>query len=110
MSDKDVAAETPQRKVKLVGDMTQVDEVFVDGISGVIGRGGIIKLDFYRLLGFDQGEEAEVRQIVQRLVLPTSAIPELAQAIKGVAEAGQKSAEEARQKGEKSSINKKRKS
>ncbi len=95
MAKKKESAEAPRRKVKLVGDMLQVDEVYVDGISGVVGRGGIIKLDFYRFLGFDEKEETEVRQIVLRLVLPTSAVPELARAIKGVAEAGQKSMEQA---------------
>ena len=109
MSKKNKDIEAPQRKVKLVGDMLQVDEVYADGISGVIGRGGIIKLDFYRFLGFDEKEEAEVRQIVQRLVLPTSAVPVLAQAIKGVTEAGQKSMEQAQQRAKASSSNKKKK-
>ncbi len=92
-----------QRKVKLVGDPTQVEEVYADGISGVVGRGGIIKLDCYRFLGVDGSDDTEVRQMVQRLVLPTTAIPELAAAIKGVAEAGQKSIEEARQRAEETS-------
>jgi len=95
MAKKKESAEAPRRKVKLVGDMLQVDEVYADGISGVVGRGGIVKLDFYRYLGFDEKEKTEVRQIVLRLVLPTSAVPELARAIKGVAEAGQKSMEQA---------------
>jgi len=95
MAKKKESAEAPRRKVKLVGDMLQVDEVYADGISGVVGRGGIVKLDFYRYLGFGDKEETEVRQIVLRLVLPTSAVPELARAIKGVAEAGQKSMEQA---------------
>lgn len=98
MTKKKEGAETSQRKIKLVGDMANIEELYADGLSGVVGRGGIIKLEFYRFLGVDEKENAEVRQIVQRLVLPTIAIPELAQAIKGVAEAGQKSAEGARQK------------
>ena len=87
---KENPKEAEQRKVKLVGDPSQVEDVFADGLSGVIGRGGVIKFEFYRFLGVDQKEDAEVRQIVQRLVLPAAAVQELAAAIKGIIDAEQK--------------------
>jgi len=87
---KENPKEAEQRKVKLVGDPSQIEDVFVDGLSGVIGRGGVIKFEFYRFLGMDQKDDTEVRQIVQRLVLPAAAVQELAAAIKGTVEAEQK--------------------
>ena len=87
---KENPKEAEQRKVKLVGVPSQVEDVFADGLSGVIGRGGVIKFEFYRFLGVDQKEDAEVRQIVQRLVLPAAAVQELAAAIKGIIDAEQK--------------------
>lgn len=78
--------ENREIKVKVVGDPADVEEIYADGILGVAGRGGVIKLDCYRVVGIDKESKAEIRKIVKRLVLPVAAVNELASAVKGIAE------------------------
>lgn len=80
-------------KVKVVGDPADVEEFYVDGILGVAGRGGVVKLDCYRVVGIDNESKAEIRKVVRRLVLPVSAINELANVVKGVAEGARRATE-----------------
>lgn len=53
------------------------EEIFVDGVSSLYFRSGIVKLDCYRVVGHNQQENKEVRMATHRLVLPVSALQEL---------------------------------
>ena len=71
-------------KVKMAPNPYPVEEVYVDGISGVMGRGGIFKLECYRIAGTDQEDGAEVRRVTHRLVFPSIGMNELVQAVQSV--------------------------
>ena len=71
-------------KVKMVPNPFPVEEVYVDGISAVRGRGGVFKLECYRIAGTDQEDGAEVRRVTHRLVFPSIGMNELVQAVQGV--------------------------
>jgi len=73
--------------VKMVENPFQVEEVYVDGVSGMMARGGVIKLDCYRVVGIDPKGKSEVRQMTHRLVMPSSAIPELMKVMQGTVSA-----------------------
>ena len=75
---------TSDKKVKMTTNPFPVEELYVDGVAGVLGRGGVFKIDCYRVAGIDKEDKSEVRRVTHRLVLPASAIPELAQAINTV--------------------------
>ncbi|MEQ8697891.1 MAG: hypothetical protein RLT05_15200 [Bauldia litoralis] len=54
-----------------------VDDSFADGVSGfTVGR-NVLKLDMYRIVGYDRESGQEVRTHSHRLVLPLTAIAEL---------------------------------
>lgn len=73
------------KKVKIVNPpVPAIEEVYVDGIAGIMGRGGVFKLDCYRVDGVERETEAEVRRISHRLVLPASSMGELIQIVQGV--------------------------
>jgi hypothetical protein len=86
MSNEDNKNPQTSTKIKMMANPHQVEEIYVDGISGVFGRGGVMKLDCYRVVGIDKEDNAEVRQITHRLVIPNSAVPELMKAMQGVAD------------------------
>ena len=87
MTNEDKNDSTSAPKIKMAANPHPVEEIYVDGISGVFGRGGVMKLDCYRVVGIDKEDKAEVRQITHRLVIPNSAVPELMKAMQGVADA-----------------------
>ena len=95
---KKTEAERPGKArptVKMVPNPAPVDELYVDGASGLISRGGVVKLDLFRVVGFDTATKAELRQVSHRLVLPLTALPEIFAAFQSVARAAQQSAQRA---------------
>lgn len=92
MSKQETKSEV--KKIKMVGSpLSAVEEIYVDGISGMMGRGGIIKLDCYRVEGVEKESDAEVRRISHRLVLPASSLSELIQVVQGVIKSANKAKE-----------------
>jgi hypothetical protein len=76
-------------KVKMAANPHPIEEIYVDGVSGILGRSSVCKLDCYRVVGVDREDDnAEIRRITHRLVIPTSAVPELLQIFKALSEAG----------------------
>src|SRR5690606_12001193 len=77
-------------RVKMVSNPAPIDEIYVDGISGILGRSSVCKLDCYRVVGVDRDDgNAEIRRVTHRVVIPTSALPELIQMIKTMTESGE---------------------
>lgn len=70
--------------VNYVENPFPVEEVFVDGVAGIFGRGGVFKVDCYSALGHDPKTNTETRRITRRFVLPGSAMAELIKAVQGV--------------------------
>jgi hypothetical protein len=70
-----------------------VEEIFVDGIAGIMGRGGVFKLDCYRVDGVEDDGKTELRRISHRLVLPAASINELIQVVQGVVKSAAKAKE-----------------
>ena len=64
-------------KIKMAANPTPPDEIFIDGVAGILARPGLVKLDCYRVVGIDRTDNAEVRSVTHRLVLPAAAIPEM---------------------------------
>jgi hypothetical protein len=83
---KGETATDTEMKSKMVANPFPVEEIYVDGVSGVLGRGGVLKIDCYRVLGIDKDDQSEVRRVTHRLVVPSSALPELAQVIRNIAQ------------------------
>jgi hypothetical protein len=88
-------AETTEKKqtVKMVLNPLPPEEIYVDGVSAIIGRPGVIKLECYRAMGVDREANAEIRTVTHRLVLPAAVLPELVGLFQKMAEAGQRAAE-----------------
>lgn len=89
MAEKTIQKENKgedQGKVKMVPNPFPVEELYIDGIAGVLARGGVFKVECYRVVGFDRDDKSEVRRVTHRLVFPATAMPELAQVVRGVAE------------------------
>ena len=100
---EDTQAERPKRarpNVKMVANPTPVDEFYIDGASGLISRGGIIKLDLFRVVGYEPDTKVELRQVSHRLVLPLTALPDLLKALQSVARAAQQTPRKASSKAE----------
>ena len=87
------APPTAPPNVRMVSSTQPPDELYVDGVSAIIGRGGVIKLDCYRVVGVDR-ENAEVRSVTHRLVLPAGAVPGLVRLFQNMANIGQQSVAE----------------
>ncbi len=83
--------ETPAQNVKMVPSPQPPEEIYVDGVSGILGRGGVIKLDCFRVMGVDK-DQAEIRMVTHRLVLPAGAIPGLVRLFQNMANVGQQAA------------------
>ena len=75
-----------------------VKEIFVDGISGIIGRGGIFKLDCYSVEGVTDDGKSEIRRISHRLVMPAASMGELVKVVQGVVKSAAKAKENSEQK------------
>ncbi len=87
----DAQPETPVQNVKMVTSPQPPEEIYVDGVSGILGRGGVIKLDCFRVMGVDK-EQAEIRTVTHRLVLPAGAVPGLVRLFQNMANVGQQAA------------------
>ncbi len=87
----DALPETPAQNVKMVTSPQPPEEIYVDGVSGILGRGGVIKLDCFRVMGVDR-EQAEIRAVTHRLVLPAGAVPGLVRLFQNMANVGQQTA------------------
>lgn len=84
-----MATETPvpapsaasQPQVKMLRAAAPPEEVYVDGAFSFMNRTGVVKIDLYRVAGYERGEgntaAAELRQHSHRLVLPLSGLVEL---------------------------------
>jgi len=57
-------------------DITQQDEIYVDGVMSLHLRAGVAKIDFYKVTGQNQNNK-EIRKISHRIILPTVALSEL---------------------------------
>ena len=93
MEENKEQAEGP--KIKLAANPTPPDEIFVDGVAGILARPGLVKLDCYRVVGIDRSDNAEVRSISHRLVLPAAAIPEMVRLFQNMAKAGRQASKDA---------------
>lgn len=86
------------KKVKyLKTSPVEVEELYVDGISGVMARNGVFKLDCYRIAGIDSEDNAEVRRVSHRLVIPAVSMGELIQVVQGVVQSAAKAKEKGQQ-------------
>ncbi len=83
--------------VKMVRNPMPIDELFVDGASGLITRAGVAKIDLFRVVGYEPESKAERRQVSHRLVLPLAAVPELLRLFQQAARAVQEASEQAKQ-------------
>lgn len=64
-----------------------IDDSFADGVSGfTVGR-NVLKLDLYRIVGYDRESGQEVRTHSHRLVLPLTAISELSNVLQQLEQA-----------------------
>ena len=86
--------ETPAQNVKMVTSPQPPEEIYVDGVSGILGRGGVIKLDCFRVMGVDR-DQAEIRSVTHRLVLPAGAVPGLVRLFQNMANVGQQAVADA---------------
>ena len=90
----DAQPATAGQNAKMVPGRRPPDEIYVDGVSGILGRGGVIKLDCFRVMGVDR-DQAESRAVTHRLVLPAGAMPGMVQLIQRMANVGRDSATDA---------------
>jgi len=74
------------------------EEIFVDGVSGLFFRSGVVKMDCYRVVGHNQDENKEVRMSTHRIVLPVSALQELVQLLQNASNVQRSQAASAKQK------------
>lgn len=100
MSDKETKVQEPGKqqgqKIKMIKtNGSDIEEIYVDGISGVMARNGVFKLDCYRVAGIDKEDNAEVRRISHRLVIPAVSMGELIQVVQGVVQNAAKLKEQA---------------
>ncbi len=86
--------ETAAQNVKMIPSQRPPEEIYVDGVSGILGRGGVIKLDCFRVMGVDR-DQAEIRAVTHRLVLPAGAIPGLVRLFQNMANVGRDPATDA---------------
>ena len=73
------------RGVKLMPTTQPVEEIYVDGALGMFTRAGVVKINLFRVVGTDASDDAEVRSVSHRLVMPVSAVPELVRLIQNMA-------------------------
>ena len=95
---EDPTIETTQQSApgaKMIPNPNPVTEIFADGVAGLMGRRGVIKLELYSVIGHDADANTENRQITHRLVMPIAAVPELGKLLESMARA----AKEAQDKG-----------
>ena len=84
------ASEAP--KVKMAPSPLPAEEIYIDGIAGVLARPGVVKLECYRVMRVDSNDGAEVRTVTHRLVVPTAAFREIVRLAQNVAARRQEAA------------------
>jgi hypothetical protein len=94
-STEDNQAQAEGPKIKLAANPTPPDEIFIDGVAGILARPGLVKLDCYRVVGIDRSDNAEVRSVTHRLVMPSAAIPEMVKLFQNAAQAGRQASNNA---------------
>ena len=77
---------TPQTALphRYVVDARELNETYADGIARAMIERGVLKLDLFSVVGYDQEKKEEIRAISRRLVLPMTAVQELAQVLQGI--------------------------
>jgi hypothetical protein len=91
---EEIKKEDAGKKVKMIKtNGSDIEEIFVDGIAGVLSRNGVFKLDCYRVVTLDSEEDAEVRRVSHRLVIPAGSMGELIQAVQGIVQKNAKASE-----------------
>ena len=87
-------ASGPKGKFKYIQLPTPPNDSFADGAHGIILGRNVLKLDLYRVVGFDGEKKEEIRSISHRLVLPTTAVPELINLLQGIVRAVQQTSQQ----------------
>lgn len=85
MAEKQNPRQRSGRGVKLMPTNQPVEEIYVDGALGMFARAGVVKINLFRVVGTDASDDAEVRSVTHRLVMPVSALPELVRLIQSMA-------------------------
>ena len=62
------------------------EEIYVDGVSSLFFRSGVVKLDCYRVVRHDPQENKEIRMGTHRLVMPATALQELIQLLQNASQ------------------------
>ena len=96
--EKKQAKPQPKRarqKVKMVSGPLAAEELYVDGVNSIFGRLGVIKLDCYRVVGYERKSNTEIRSVTHRLVLPAAAVPGMVRLFQDMAKAGRQSLDDA---------------
>jgi hypothetical protein len=70
-----------------------VDDSFADGAAGFVFGRNVLKLNLYRVVGYDRESGHDVRAPSHRIVLPLTAIGELKQLLQQFDEIQQRSPE-----------------
>jgi len=84
--------DNPKANARMVSSFQAPEEIYVDGIAGAMGRGGVLKIDLYRVSGVDRKTNTEQRRVSHRLVIPAGALPELVRVLQATAEGARKAA------------------
>ncbi len=95
---EDPTIETTQQTgpgATMIPNPIPVKEIFADGVSGLMGRRGVIKLDLYTVVGHDADANTETRQVTHRLVMPVAAVPELGKLLESMARAAKQAQDKA---------------
>ena len=87
-------------KFKVAANPMPPEEIYVDGVAGILARPGVMKLDCYRVVRIDPDDNAEVRSITHRLVFPSSMVPEIMRLFQNMAERARQAREQAQTGGE----------
>jgi hypothetical protein len=76
-------------KVRMVSGAGPVSDIYADGVSAIMTRAGVVKLDLYEAVGYQQDTGTELRRVAHRLVMPAAALPELMRMFQNMARAAQ---------------------
>ncbi len=81
---KDAATPQSVQPHRYVVDTRDLAETYSDGIARAMIERGVLKLDLFTVVSYDPQKKEEVRAISRRLVLPMTAVQELAQVLQGI--------------------------
>jgi len=92
------ASDTAKRPVRVsyAGDLA-TRATFADGIHGISMRGGVARIDLYQALLPGDENQPEQRVVAHRLILPLTALGELAGMLNSMRQALQKATEQQRE-------------